>query len=104
MAVLGQGLAHGACSLLHAAGTGYGASMALDLPIMVRVLDKKSKREVHDNDGLLSHIVAAWMAAGHELPIEQESLHWAVQSKIPAQEGLKSVSYTHLTLPTMWYV
>ena len=92
MAVLGQGMAHGACSLLHAAGTGYGASMALDLPILVRVLDKKSKRDVHDNDGLLPHIVAAWMAAGHELPIEQERLHWAVQSKIPAQEGLKSSS------------
>lgn len=92
MAVLGQGTAHGACSLLHAAGTGYGASMALDLPILVRVLDKKSKREVHDNDGVLPHIVAAWVAAGHELPIEQESLHWAVQSKIPAREGLKSSS------------
>ena len=92
MAVLGQGMAHGACSLLHAAGTGYGASMALDLPILVRVLDKKSKRDVHDNDGLLPHIVAAWMAAGYELPIEQERLHWAVQSKIPAQEGLKSSS------------
>ena len=92
MAVLGKGSAHGACSLLHAAGTGYGASMALDLPILVRVLDKKSKRDVHDNDGLLPHIVAAWMTAGHELPIEQESLHWAVQSKIPAREGLKSSS------------
>ncbi len=92
MAVLGQGSAHGACSLLHAAGTGYGASMALDLPILVRVLDKKSKRDVHDNDGLLPHIVAAWIAAGHELPVEQESLHWAVQSKIPAREGLKSSS------------
>ena len=92
MAIFGQGTAHGACSLLHAAGTGYGASMALDLPILVRVLDKKSKREVHDNDGLLPHIVAAWVAAGHELPIEQESLHWAVQSKIPAREGLKSSS------------
>ena len=92
MAVLGQGIAHGACSLLHAAGTGYGASMALDLPILVRVLDKKSKREIHDNDGLLPHIVDAWTAAGHELPIEQESLHWAVQSKIPAREGLKSSS------------
>lgn len=92
MAVLGQGSAHGACSLLHAAGTGYGASMALDLPIMVRVLDKKSKREVHDNDDLLSHVVDAWIAAGHALPIEQESLHWAVQSKIPAREGLKSSS------------
>ena len=92
MAVLGKGMAHGACSLLHAAGTGYGASMALDLPILVRVLDKKSKRDVHDNDGLLPHIVAAWVAAGHELPIEEERLHWAVQSKIPAREGLKSSS------------
>ena len=32
MAVIGTGQAHGACSLLHAAGTGYGASIALDLP------------------------------------------------------------------------
>lgn len=92
MAVLGQGTAHGACSLLHAAGTGYGASMALDLPILVRILNKKSKREVHDNDGLLPHIVAAWVAAGHALPIEKDNLHWAVQSKIPAREGLKSSS------------
>ena len=92
MAVLGQGTAHGACSLLHAAGTGYGASMALDLPILVRVLNKKSKREVHDNGGLLPHIVAAWVAAGHALPIEKDNLHWAVQSKIPAREGLKSSS------------
>lgn len=92
MAVLGQGTAHGACSLLHAAGTGYGASMALDLPILVRVLNKKSKREVHDNDGLLPHIVAAWVAAGHALPVEKDNLHWAVQSKIPAREGLKSSS------------
>ena len=92
MAVLGQGQAHGACSLLHAAGTGYGASMALDLPIMVRVLDKKSKRDVHDDDGVLPHVVAAWTAAGHDLPIDEDNLHWAVQSKIPAREGLKSSS------------
>ena len=92
MAVLGKGNAHGACSLLHAAGTGYGASMALDLPILVRVLDKKSKREVDDKDGLLPHIVEAWKNAGHSLPIDQEDLHWAVQSKIPPREGLKSSS------------
>ncbi|MBF15039.1 MAG: hypothetical protein CMA97_05960 [Euryarchaeota archaeon] len=92
MAVLGQGNAHGACSLLHAAGTGYGASMALDLPILVRVLDKKSKRDVHDEDGLLPHVVEAWKNAGHELPIDEENLHWAVQSKIPPREGLKSSS------------
>ena len=60
MAVLGEGRAHGACSLLHAAGTGYGASMALDLPIMVRLLDRKSKLELHDEDGLLSQVVEAW--------------------------------------------
>jgi len=92
MAILGQGTAHGACSLLHAAGTGYGASMALDLPILVRVLDRKSKRDVHDDDGLLAHIIEAWKAAGHPLPIEEENMHWAVQSKIPAREGLKSSS------------
>ena len=92
MAVLGQGRAHGACSLLHAAGTGYGASMAIDLPILVRVLNKKSKRDVHDDDGLLPHVVASWEAAGHELPLDEGDLHWAVQSKIPAREGLKSSS------------
>ena len=92
MAVLGQGRAHGACSLLHAAGTGHGASMAIDLPILVRVLDKKSKRDVHDDDGLLPHVVASWDAAGHELPLDKDDLHWAVQSKIPAREGLKSSS------------
>tara|TARA_Y100000994_G_scaffold193786_1_gene163126 strand:+ start:67 stop:876 length:810 start_codon:yes stop_codon:yes gene_type:complete len=66
--------------------------MALDLPILVRVLDKKSKRDVHDEDGLLPHVVEAWKNAGHELPIDEENLHWAVQSKIPPREGLKSSS------------
>ncbi len=92
MAVLGKGTAHGACSLLHAAGTGYGASMALDLPILVRVLDRKSKRDLHDDDGLLPHVVEAWKNAGHELPIDEEDLHWSVQSRIPPREGLKSSS------------
>ena len=92
MAVLGKGIAHGACSLLHAAGTGYGASMALDLPILVRVLDRKSKRELHDKDGVLPHIVEAWKSAGHDLPIDEEDLHWSVQSRIPPREGLKSSS------------
>jgi shikimate kinase len=40
MAVLGVGTANGSCSLLHAAGLGYGASLALDLPVKVRLLDK----------------------------------------------------------------
>ena len=43
MAVIGTGQAHGACSLLHAAGTGYGASLSLDLPVIVKALDKPSQ-------------------------------------------------------------
>ena len=54
MAVLGKGNAHGACSLLHAAALGYGANMALDLPMTVRLLDRPSKREVNDEDGVLT--------------------------------------------------
>ena len=43
MAVLGKGTAHGACSLLHAAGTGYGASMA---PVSYTHLTLPTKRIV----------------------------------------------------------
>ena len=50
MGVLGKGQAHGACSLLHAAALGYGAAMALDLSVIVRLLDKPSKRDVLDDD------------------------------------------------------
>ena len=68
MAVLGKGTAHGACSLLHAAPLGYGSAMALDLPITVRLLDRPSKREVDDSDGVLNHLLDAWLAAGLPLP------------------------------------
>ena len=57
LAVLGNGKAHGACSLLHAAGLGYGASMALDLPVAVRLLDSPSKRALDDPDGLLDGVL-----------------------------------------------
>ena len=43
MAVLGRGKLT-ARSLLHAAALGYGAAMALDLHVTVRLLDKPSKR------------------------------------------------------------
>ena len=77
MAVLGKGNAHGACSLLHAAALGYGANIALDLPMTVRLLDRPSKREVHDNDGVLKALLQAWMEAGYPLPqgIEADDLH-----------------------------
>ena len=96
MAVLGKGNAHGACSLLHAAALGYGANIALDLPMTVRLLDRPSKREVHDNDGVLKALLQAWMEAGHPLPqgIEADDLHWGVKSKIPRKQGLKSSAAT----------
>ena len=92
MAVIGTGEAHGACSLLHAAGTGYGASIALDLPIIVKALDKPSKRHLEDSNDVLKAVVEVWLSSGLSLPngLEASDIHWAVASKIPQNRGLKS--------------
>ena len=90
MGILGAGKANGACSLLHAAGLGYGASLALELPLAVRLLDTPWKEEPEDPDNLLGAVLDAWRGAGHPLPGEE--LHWAVISKIPPKQGLKSSS------------
>jgi len=96
MAVLGSGNANGGCSLLHAAGLGYGASIGLDLPLAIRLLDKPSKRDVDDPDGLLPAIIDAWLAGGFKLPndLAKDELHWAVVSQIPPRQGLKSSAAT----------
>ena len=92
MAVIGTGQAHGACSLLHAAGTGYGASLSLDLPVIVKALDRPSKRELNDNDNLLATVVDTWVENQLPLPndLQKEDIYWAVASKIPQSRGLKS--------------
>tara|TARA_B100001248_G_C27307590_1_gene420259 strand:- start:42 stop:941 length:900 start_codon:yes stop_codon:yes gene_type:complete len=92
MAVIGTGQAHGACSLLHAAGTGYGASIALDLPVIVKALDRPSKRRLDDPDNLFTAVVETWVSNDLPLPdgLESGDIHWAVASKIPKQRGLKS--------------
>ena len=84
MAVIGTGKAHGACSLLHAAGTGYGAAIALDLPVMVKALDKPSKRQLNDTDNLLTSVVDTWIDNNLTLPdgLQPSDIHWAVASKI----------------------
>lgn len=94
MGVLGQGSAHGACSLLHAAGLGYGSSIALQLTSTVRLLDKPSKRELKDDSGLLPAILDSWIEDGRQLPngLTKNDLHWAVATKIPMKRGLKSSS------------
>ena len=96
MAVLGSGKANGGCSLLHAAGLGYGASIGLDLPIAVRLLDKPSKRDVDDPDELLPAVIDAWTTAGYQTPngLDKSELYWAVMSKIPPRQGLKSSAGT----------
>ena len=98
MAVLGSGSANGGCSLLHAAGLGYGASIGLDLPLAVRLLDRPSKRDLDDPDGLLPAIIDAWLAGGFKLPNDmgKEDLHWAVISQIPPRQGLKSSAATSI--------
>ena len=85
MAVIGTGQAHGACSLLHAAGTGYGASLSIDLPVIVKALDKPSKRQLNDSDNLLKSVVETWIGNNLSLPegLEMQDIHWAVASKIP---------------------
>ena len=90
MAVLGLGTSNGGCSLLHAAGLGYGASLALDLPVKVRLLDKQPKRELLDPDDLLGNVMNTWSNAGY--PVPEGDLFWSVNSKIPPRQGLKSSS------------
>ena len=88
MVRLGKGVANGACSLLHAAGLGYGASLALDLRVTVTILDKPSRKKLDDPDGLLDCIREVWSEAGYSLP--DSDFHWSVNSAIPARQGLKS--------------
>jgi shikimate kinase len=66
--------------------------VALDLPVTVRLLDKPSKREVLDGDGVLTALLDAWLAGGHPLPEghAKEDLHWGVKSEVPKKQGLKS--------------
>ena len=92
MAVIGSGKSHGACSLLHAAGTGYGASVSLDLPLIFKALDRPSKRQLNDPDDLLGNVVESLLSNVLTLPegMEKEDIHWAVASKIPPRRGLKS--------------
>ena len=90
MGVLGVGEAHGACSLLHAAGIGYGSSLAIDLNTKVAIRDSPPKNKTVDPDGLLDCIVKTWLEAGYELPADE--IFWAVKSEIPPKQGLKSSS------------
>jgi len=95
VAVLGKGTANGGCSLLHAAGLGYGATVTLDLPVTVKLLDRESKKgPPNDPDQLLNAVLNAWTTAGYTLPkgLESRDLHWRVDSKIPSRQGLKSSS------------
>ena len=90
MAVLGTGTSNGGCSLLHAAGLGYGATLALDLRVTVRLLDKQSKRVLDDPDDLLGTILQTW--GDSNLPLPDGELFWSVKSEIPPRQGLKSSS------------
>lgn len=89
MAVLGRGTAYGSCSLLHALGAGYGASLSLDLPAKVMIRDNPDRQEIVDPHGLLDAVKATWIEAG--LPFSEE-YHWMVRSEVPMGMGLKSSS------------
>jgi len=90
MAVLGRGTAYGSCSLLHAVGAGYGASLSLDIPVKVMLRDNPDKQEIVDPHGLLVAVESTWTEAGLSMP--ESEIHWMVRSEIPAGVGLKSSS------------
>ena len=64
MATIGTGRANGSCSLLHAAGIGYGASLALDLKVIVRLLDAPCRKEIPELNELASHHKEKLMVVG----------------------------------------
>ena len=72
MAVLGTGESHGGCSILHAAGLGYGCSLALDLPVKVKLLDKASKKGLNDPDDLLQSVANIWESSELTQGFEEE--------------------------------
>lgn len=88
MAVLGQGSAHGACTLLHALGAGYGSSLGLDFTTKVRLRDDEPNNMPEDPSKLLEHTVNVWEEAG--LPRPARYLFWQVRSDVPIGVGLKS--------------
>ena len=90
MGLLGIGEAHGACSVLHAGALGIGASMALDLPMTVRLRDNPPKRFPKDLDNVLADVVDVWEEAQLPLPDDREELYFGVQSDIPMGQGFKS--------------
>jgi len=90
MAVLGRGTAYGSCSLLHALGTGYGASLSLDIPAKVMIRDNPDRQEIVDPHGLLDAVKSTWLEAG--LSIFEDEFHWMVRSEVPMGVGLKSSS------------
>ncbi len=90
MAVLGRGTAYGSCSLLHAIGAGYGASLSLDLPVKVMLRDNPDRQEIVDPHGLLPAVESTWTEAGLSMP--DTEVHWMVRSEIPSGVGLKSSS------------
>ncbi len=90
MGVLGRGTAYGSCSLLHAVGAGYGASLSLDLPAKVMLRDNPDRQEIVDPHGLLAAVESTWTEAGLSMP--ESEVHWMVRSEIPAGVGLKSSS------------
>lgn len=89
MAVLGRGTAYGSCSLLHALGTGYGASLSLDMSAKVMIKDNPDRQEIVDPHGLLDAVKNTWTEA--DLPFGDD-FHWMVRSEVPMGMGLKSSS------------
>ncbi|HJM18172.1 MAG TPA: hypothetical protein QF703_01430 [Candidatus Thalassarchaeaceae archaeon] len=86
MTVLGRGTSSGGVSLLHALGTGRGASVGINLQATVSLLDHH--REVEgDTHKLLNSVMECWIERGFP---KVEDFGWRISSDIPMGQGLKS--------------
>ena len=86
MTVLGRGRANGGVSVLHAAGTGRGCSVGIELMTEVSLVSDQTPVP-EDEHGILDSVVAVWTDSGYPDP---GAVGWRVSSDVPIGQGLKS--------------
>ena len=86
MTVLGRGRANGGVSVLHAAGTGRGCSVGIELMTEASLVSDQTPVP-EDEHSILDSVVAVWTDSGYPDP---GVVGWMVNSDVPIGQGLKS--------------
>ena len=86
MTALGRGRANGGVSVLHAAGTGRGCSVGIELMTEVSLVSDQTPVP-EDEHGILDSVMAVWTDSSYPDP---GVVGWRVSSDVPIGQGLKS--------------